>query len=87
MLAAESPRRSDAVRQHRNAAYVWTVYSLGLRLNEGLHLQVGDLDSRRCHPIFSRSHGDTEKTVQGEAKTRERKHPPSCFRYVPKEER
>ena len=27
-----------AVKQHRNAAYFWTVYTLGLRLQEGLQL-------------------------------------------------
>src|SRR5262249_32009662 len=29
----------DAVRTRHNRAYFWTVYSLGLRLGEGLHLQ------------------------------------------------
>jgi integrase len=37
----------DAVRTHHNRAYFWTVYSLGLRLGEGLHPQVGDIDSAR----------------------------------------
>jgi integrase len=36
-----------AVRTPHNRAYFWTVYSLGLRLTEGLHLQVGDIDSAR----------------------------------------
>jgi integrase/recombinase XerD len=36
-----------AVRTLRHRTYFWTVYSLGLRLAEGLHLQVGDLDSAR----------------------------------------
>jgi integrase/recombinase XerD len=36
-----------AVRSHRHRTYFWTVYSLGLRLTEGLHLQVGDIDSAR----------------------------------------
>ena len=34
-----------AVRTLHNRTYFWTVYSLGLRLGEGLHLQVGDIDS------------------------------------------
>ena len=37
----------DAVQTSRNAVYFWTVYSLGLRLEEGLHLEVGDLDAER----------------------------------------
>ena len=41
----EVHRLIGAVKQHRNAAYFWTVYSLGLRLEEGLNLQVGDLDA------------------------------------------
>jgi integrase/recombinase XerD len=37
----------EAVRRPDIKAYFWTVYSLGLRLQEGLHLQVGDIDSKR----------------------------------------
>jgi integrase/recombinase XerD len=36
-----------AVRTPHNRTYSWTVYSLGLRLTEGLHLQVGDIDGAR----------------------------------------
>ena len=36
-----------AVRKLRFRAYFATVYSLGLRRNEGLHLQVRDIDSAR----------------------------------------
>ena len=36
-----------AVRTPHNRTYFQTVYSLGLRLREGLHLQVGDIDSAR----------------------------------------
>jgi len=43
----EVHRLIAAVKQHRNAAYFWTVYSLGLRLEEGLHLQIGDIDAQR----------------------------------------
>ena len=31
----------------RMRTYFWTVYSLGLRLNEGLNLQVSDVDAQR----------------------------------------
>lgn len=36
-----------AVRTPHYRTYFQTVYSLGLRLREGLHLQVGDIDSAR----------------------------------------
>jgi site-specific recombinase XerD len=36
-----------AVRTIHNRTYLWTVYSCGLRLTEGLHLQVGDIDGKR----------------------------------------
>ena len=46
VLSVDEVRRLiDAVRTHHNRAYFWTVYSLGLRLEEGLHLQIGDIDS------------------------------------------
>jgi site-specific recombinase XerD len=35
------------VRTPHNRTYFRAVYSLGLRLEEGLHLQVGDIDSGR----------------------------------------
>ena len=37
----------DACKVERIAVYLWTVYSMGLRLEEGLNLQVGDIDSAR----------------------------------------
>jgi integrase/recombinase XerD len=36
-----------AVRTLHYRTYFWTVYSLGLRLEEGLHLQIGDIDAAR----------------------------------------
>lgn len=43
----EVMRLIAAVRQPRNRAYFWTVYTLGLRMTEGLCLQVGDIDAER----------------------------------------
>jgi len=37
----------DTVRTPHNKTFFWTVYSLGLRLREGLNLQVGEIDSAR----------------------------------------
>jgi len=48
VLTIEEVRRLiDAVRMLHIKTFFWTVYSLGLRLQEGLHLQVGDIDSQR----------------------------------------
>jgi integrase/recombinase XerD len=48
VLSLEEVRRLlAAVRTPHNRAYFQAVYSLGLRLEEGLHLQVGDIDSSR----------------------------------------
>ncbi len=48
VLSVEEVRRLlAAVRTPHNRAYFRAVYSLGLRLEEGLHLQVGDIDSGR----------------------------------------
>ena len=43
----EVQRLMEAVRTPHNKAYLWTVYSLGLRMQEALHLQVGDIDHQR----------------------------------------
>jgi integrase/recombinase XerD len=48
VLTVEEVRRLiDAVRLPHVKTFFWTVYSLGLRLQEGLHLQVGDIDGQR----------------------------------------
>ena len=57
----EVHRLIGAVKQHRNAAYYWTVYSLGLRLEEGLHLQVGDLDAERMMVHVHRGKGAKDR--------------------------
>ncbi len=52
-----------AVHTRHNRAYLWTVYSCGLRLNEGLHLQVGDIDSRRMMLHVHRGKGAKDRYV------------------------
>lgn len=37
---------SAASTQHHRTC-LWTIYSLGLRLSEGIHLQLGDVDAKR----------------------------------------
>lgn len=53
----------DACRVGRIAAYFWTVYSLGLRMQEGLHLQVGDIDSQRMMVHIHRGKGAKDRYV------------------------
>ena len=50
-----------ATGQDHNAAFFWTAYSLGLRLEEGLNLQVGDLDSRRMMVHIHRGKGAKDR--------------------------
>lgn len=52
-----------AVRTQRNAVYFWTVYSLGLRLEEGLNLHVGDIDSRRMMVHVHRGKGAKDRYI------------------------
>jgi site-specific recombinase XerD len=64
VLSVEEVRRLiDAVRTHHNRAYFWIVYSLGLRLGEGLHLQVGDIDSTRMLVHVHRGKGAKDRYV------------------------
>lgn len=50
-----------ATRQHHNAAFFWTAYTLGLRLEEGLKLQVGDIDSKRMMVHVHRGKGAKDR--------------------------
>ena len=48
VLSIDEVRRLiEAVRTPHNKAFFWTVYSLGLRVQEALNLRVGDIDSAR----------------------------------------
>ena len=53
----------DAVRTPHNKPYFWDVYLLGLRLQEALHLQVGDIDSARMVVHVHRGKGAKDRFV------------------------
>lgn len=53
----------EATTTLRMRTYFWTVYSLGLRLNEGLHLQVGDIDAARGMVHIHRGKGAKDRYV------------------------
>jgi integrase/recombinase XerD len=59
----EVRRLIDAVRTPHNKAFFWTVYSLGLRLQEGLNLQVGDIDAERMVVHVHRGKGSKDRFV------------------------
>ena len=52
-----------AVRTIHHRTFFWTVYSLGLRLDEALHLQVGDIDSARMMVHVHRGKGAKDRFV------------------------
>lgn len=53
----------DAATTLRMQAYFWTVYSMGLRLNEALHLQVGDIDASRKLVHVHRGKGAKDRYI------------------------
>jgi len=53
----------DACTTQRMAVFFWTVYSLGLRLNEAIHLQVGDIDAMRGLVHVHRGKGAKDRYV------------------------
>jgi len=70
VLTVDEVRRLiDAVRTPHNKTYLWTVYSLGLRLTEGLHLQVGDVDGQRMLVHVHRGKGAKDRYVPLPART------------------
>lgn len=50
-----------ATRQLHNAAFLWSIYTLGLRLEEGLNLQIGDIDSQRMTVHIHRGKGAKDR--------------------------
>jgi site-specific recombinase XerD len=64
VLSIDEVRRLfGAVRTPQNKALFWTVYSLGLRLQEGLNLQVADIDSARMVVHLHRGKGSKDRYV------------------------
>lgn len=63
LTVAEVRQIIDAVRTPHNRAFLWTVYSLGLRLQEGLALEVGDIDSARGLVHVHRGKGAKDRFV------------------------
>ena len=53
----------DACTTERMAVYFWSVYSMGLRLQEGLNLQVGDIDADRGLVHIHRGKGAKDRYV------------------------
>lgn len=53
----------DAATTLRMRTFFWTVYSMGLRLNEGLHLQVGDIDAARGLVHIHRGKGAKDRYI------------------------
>ncbi len=51
------------VRSPQNKAYLTTVYTCGLRLNEGLHLEVADIDGDRMRIHVHRGKGAKDRYV------------------------
>lgn len=61
----------DAVQTPHNQVFFGTVYSLGLRLQEGLFLQPGDIDSARMMVHVHRGKGAKDRYVPLPLKTLE----------------
>lgn len=53
----------QAANTQRMAVYFWTVYSLGLRMQEALNLQVGDIDSARGMVHVHRGKGAKDRYI------------------------
>lgn len=59
----------DTIRKSAMKCFFWTVYSLGLRLQEALHLQVSDIDAGRMLVHVRRGKGHKDRLVPLTPKT------------------
>lgn len=53
----------DCCKTQRMMAYFWTVYSMGLRMDEALSLHVGDVDSKRMMVHVHRGKGAKDRYI------------------------
>lgn len=63
LTIGEVHRLIAAVKQHHNAALLWTLYSLALRLEEGINLQISDIDSARMTVHIHRGKGAKDRLL------------------------
>ena len=59
----EAQRLFAATRVVSYRVFYFTLYSLGLRLGEGLRLQVGDIDAARGHVHIRNAKGNRDRLV------------------------
>ncbi len=67
--APEVDQLIGTVRKPALKCFFWTVYSLGLRLQEALHLQVSDIDSGRMLVHVRRGKGHKDRLIPLRPKT------------------
>jgi site-specific recombinase XerD len=72
LTVAEVDQLLDAIRKPALKCFFWTVYSLGLRLQEALHLQVSDIDAGRMLVHVRLGKGHKDRLVPLPPKTLER---------------
>ena len=63
VTVAEAARLFEATRILSYRVFFFTLYSLGLRLGEGLRLQVGDIDAERARVHVRDSKGNKDRFV------------------------
>lgn len=63
LTIGEVHRLIKATRLHHNAALLWTLYSLALRLEEGLNLHTSDIDSKRMTVHIHRGKGAKDRLL------------------------
>jgi site-specific recombinase XerD len=63
LTTAEVQQLLGAIRKPALRCFFWTVYSLGLRLQEALHLQVSDIDAGRMLVHVRRGKGHKDRLV------------------------
>lgn len=63
LTIAEVHRLIAATKQHHHAALLWTLYSLALRLEEGINLQISDIDASRMTVHIHRGKGAKDRLL------------------------
>ncbi|MEJ2388176.1 MAG: site-specific integrase [Chromatiaceae bacterium] len=69
LTVEETFKLINTTRKLRYRVFFFTVYSLGLRLSEGLQLQIGDIDATRGRVHIRGGKGDKDRSVTLPEKT------------------